>query len=66
MHENLKPFKCDYCDKSFRQSYDLKKHLKLIHEKVILKIEENEINYENSKEIPLNEIKVDQEMTKFS
>ena len=31
VHEGLKNHKCDFCDKSFNQSGDLKVHIKGVH-----------------------------------
>lgn len=36
VHEGLKKFSCDMCDKKYASKIDLKYHLKKIHGKVIL------------------------------
>ena len=33
IHEGKKPFKCDDCNDSFARKYDLKTHIKIVHER---------------------------------
>ena len=34
VHEKLKPYKCDTCEKSFARKGDLKAHIRDIHQKL--------------------------------
>ncbi|KAI9099319.1 hypothetical protein DFS34DRAFT_566483, partial [Phlyctochytrium arcticum] len=31
VHSNLRPFKCDLCDGSFRRKFDLRRHMRSLH-----------------------------------